>query len=69
MIGRLLTVLVIVSVVGGPSPLPLCAPMVTELTPGPVGVPEITPVEVFTLNPAGNPVALKLVGVFVAVIV
>ena len=32
------------------------------------GVPEISPVAVFTLIPAGNPVALKLVGRFVAVI-
>jgi hypothetical protein len=34
-----------------------------------VGVPEITPVVVFTLNPVGSPVALKLVGVLLAVIV
>ena len=33
-----------------------------------VGIPEITPVEVLTDKPAGNPVAPKLVGVFVAVI-
>jgi hypothetical protein len=32
------------------------------------GVPEINPVLVFTLRPAGSPVALKLVGLFVAVI-
>jgi hypothetical protein len=34
-----------------------------------VGVPEMTPVVVFTLNPVGNPVALKLVGILFAVIV
>jgi hypothetical protein len=33
------------------------------------GVPEINPVFVFTVRPDGNPVALKLVGLFVAVIV
>jgi hypothetical protein len=33
------------------------------------GVPETKPVLVFTVNPAGSPVALKLVGLLVAVIV
>jgi hypothetical protein len=33
------------------------------------GVPETTPVLVFTLRPAGSPAALKLVGLLVAVIV
>lgn len=33
------------------------------------GVPEITPVVVLMLRPAGRPVALKLIGVFVATIV
>ena len=32
------------------------------------GVPEISPVLVLTLRPAGNPVALKLLGLLVAVI-
>jgi hypothetical protein len=32
------------------------------------GVPEINPVAVFTVKPEGSPVALKLVGLFVAVI-
>ena len=32
------------------------------------GVPEISPVLVFTLKPEGSPVALKLVGLLVAVI-
>ena len=35
---------------------------------GPVGVPEITPLAVLTESPAGSPVALKLVGLLVAVI-
>jgi hypothetical protein len=43
--------------------------MVTVYVPAVVGVPEINPVLVFTLRPAGNPVALKLVGLLVAVIV
>jgi hypothetical protein len=32
------------------------------------GVPEISPVAVFTVKPEGSPVALKLVGLLVAVI-
>jgi hypothetical protein len=32
------------------------------------GVPEINPVAVFTVRPEGSPVALKLVGLLVAVI-
>jgi hypothetical protein len=37
---------------------PLLALMVTLVVPAVVGVPEITPVLVFTLRPAGSPVAL-----------
>ena len=36
--------------------------------PAVVGVPEIAPVVVFTLKPAGSPLAPKLVGLLVAVI-
>ena len=43
-------------------------PFVTLNVPAVVGVPEINPVVVFTVKPAGNGVALKLVGLFVAVI-
>ena len=39
-------------------PLELVAPKLTTLTPAAVGVPEINPVLVLTLNPAGNPLAL-----------
>ena len=41
-------------------PLELVALMVTEYVPAEpgAGVPEITPVVVFTLRPAGSPVAL-----------
>ena len=52
-----------------PVPPALVALMVTVYVPAVVGVPEINPVLVFALRPAGNPVALKLVGLFVAVIV
>ena len=52
-----------------PVPLVLVAVMVTAVEPRLVGVPLITPVVVFRLKPAGNPVAPKLVGVLVAVIV
>jgi len=48
---------------------PLLAVMVTLVVPPVVGVPEITPVLVFTLRPAGSGVALNVVGLLVAVIV
>ena len=48
---------------------PLLAVMVTLVVPAVVGVPEITPVLVLTLRPAGNGLAVKLVGLLVAVIV
>jgi hypothetical protein len=48
---------------------PLLAVIVTLVVPAVVGVPEITPVLVFILRPAGSGLALKLVGLFVAVIV
>jgi hypothetical protein len=51
-----------------PVPPALVALIVTLYVPAVVGVPEIAPVLVFTLKPAGNPVALKLVGLLVAVI-
>ncbi len=44
-----------------PVPLPLVALMVTLYVPAVVGVPEIKPVEVFTVKPAGRPVALQVV--------
>ena len=40
----------------------------TEEPPAALGVPVMAPEPVLTLNPAGRPVALKLVGLFVAVI-
>lgn len=51
-----------------PVPVAFVALSVTLEFPGVVGVPEITPVEVLTLRPAGKPIAEKLVGEFVAVI-
>jgi len=48
---------------------PLLALMVTLVVPAVVGVPEITPVPVLTLRPGGSGLALKLVGLLVAVIV
>ncbi|MNG07858.1 hypothetical protein D3C84_911790 [compost metagenome] len=41
-----------------PVPLALLAPKLTTDCPIAVGVPEITPVDVLILNPAGNPLAL-----------
>ena len=49
-------------------PVALMAPIVTANVPNTVGVPEIRPVLVFTDVPAGNPVAVKLVGLVVATI-
>ena len=40
-----------------PVPPPLVALIVTVDDPATVGVPEINPVEAFTVSPAGNPVA------------
>ena len=51
-----------------PVPPALLALIVTLAVPVVVGVPLITPVDVFTLKPAGNPVAAKLVGLLLAVI-
>ena len=51
-----------------PVPPTLDAVMVMELVPVTVGVPEIEPVEVFTLRPEGSPDALKLVGELLAAI-
>ena len=51
-----------------PVPLLLVALSVTDEVAVVVGVPKIAPVVVFTVRPAGSPVALKLVGEFVAVI-
>jgi hypothetical protein len=51
-----------------PVPVILVALIVTLYVPGVVGVPEIKPVLVFTVRPGGSGVALKLVGLLVAVI-
>ena len=51
-----------------PVPPELVALIVTVYVPAVVGVPEIMPVLVSTVKPAGSPVALKLVGLLVAVI-
>ena len=50
-----------------PVPVPFCAVTLAEKVPCDVGVPEIRPVAL-TLKPGASPVALKLVGLFVAVI-
>ena len=49
-----------------PVPVALIADTVTLLEPTAVGVPEITPVLVFKLRPAGKTVELKLVGLLLA---
>jgi hypothetical protein len=54
--------------VADPVPPALVALIVTLEVPAAVGVPEINPLDVFTDSPAGSPLALKLVGVLLAVI-
>jgi len=51
-----------------PVPPLFVALSVTVEVPAAVGVPEIKPVEVLIVTPAGNPVAPYLVGELVAVI-
>jgi hypothetical protein len=51
-----------------PVPLLFVAPSVAVKFPEAVGVPEISPVEELTERPAGSPLAVKLVGLLVAVI-
>ena len=50
-------------------PVPLLAVIVTLVVRTCVGVPEMTPVLALKVRPAGKGVAVKLVGLFVAVIV
>ena len=52
-----------------PVPLVFEALKVTVNVPDAAGVPEITPVVVLMLRPAGKPLALKLVGELMAVMV
>ena len=54
--------------VAEPVPTELVALSATLKLPVAVGVPETRPVEVLTESPAGKPVALKLVGLLLAVI-
>ena len=49
-------------------PALLVALSVTAETPAPLGAPEIKPEAVFTVRPAGNPDAPKLVGKLAAII-
>jgi hypothetical protein len=63
--GGLLTVM---AKLAEPVPPALVALIVALVVPVAEGVPEITPLLVFTVRPAGKPDALKLVGLFEAVI-
>jgi hypothetical protein len=51
-----------------PVPVEFVALTVELNTPAAVGVPEISPVDVFTLSPVGRPLAAKLVGLCEAAI-
>ena len=68
MITGLPNVIVIANVTAALVPVALVAVRLTLVTPVAVGVPEINPVAVLTLKPAGNGLAVKLAGPFVAVI-
>ena len=59
---------IVMETLAEPVPAEFDAEMVTVDVPAALGVPEINPVEVFTLKPAGKPVALKDVGVLLAMI-
>ena len=59
---------IVIESVALPVPPAFVAEIVVFVVPADVGVPEIKPVVVLTDNPAGRPVALKLVGLLVAVI-
>src|SRR5207253_8803368 len=66
-VGELPIVITRVAVAVLQGPAPLLAVIVTLVVPVAVGVPEITPVLVLTVRPAGSGLALKLVGLIVAV--
>jgi hypothetical protein len=68
MVGEL-TALTVNTRVADPVPAELLALIVTLVVPAAVGVPEMTPLVVLIDNPAGKPVAVKLVGLLLAVIV
>jgi len=68
-VGAVLMVMTRVAVAVLQVPAPFRAVMVTLVVPFVVGVPEITPVIVLTVRPAGSGLAVKLVGLLVAVIV
>ena len=63
------TVPIVIVSVALPVPLAFVALTVTVVVPAAVGVPDITPVDVFTEAHDGKPVAPKLVGELLAVIV
>src|SRR3989442_12210705 len=58
---------IVTASVWGPVPPVLVALRVTVEAPALVGVPVMSPVVALSARPAGNPVALKLVGFFVMV--
>jgi hypothetical protein len=68
-VGTALMVITSVALAVLQEPAPLLPLIVTLVVPALVGVPEITPVPVLTVRPAGSGLAVKLVGLLVAVIV
>ena len=67
-LNRLAEAAVLRANVAEPVPAEFVALIVTLKLPAVVGVPEMTPVVVLTESPDGKPVALKLVGLLLAVI-
>jgi hypothetical protein len=59
---------IVITSVADPVPVAFVALIVTLKAPVVLGVPETRPVEGLTVSPGGRPVALKLVGLLVAVI-
>ncbi len=59
---------IVTTSVAVPDPPILIALNVTGKAPDKAGVPEIAPLVLFIERPAGNPVASKLAGLFLAVI-
>ena len=58
--------LIVIVRVASPVPAEFPAPKLTVYVPDVVGVPEIAPFAVLIDKPGGRPLALKLVGLFVA---
>ncbi len=57
-----------VTLTGVPDPVAFAATMVAVYVPAAVGMPEMTPVAGSITLPGGRPVAVKFIGLFVAMV-